>query len=63
MPIVEIWGQESDIKGTRLIRFEQLNDPEWLKWLGPLGESDDVEQYKYTKRQLRLEKWQFIENL
>lgn len=33
-PVYELWGQESDLKGLRIIKFEVLQS-HMLKWIGP----------------------------
>ena len=60
----EIWAQDSDIKGLRIIRFERLPDGK-LRWRGPIGEPDQYpfDQFVYREAELRDSKWEFIETM
>ena len=55
----EVWAQESEIKGLRLIRFHRLPDGR-LKWIGPVGEIDcsPMDQFVYFESELVSSKWQ-----
>lgn len=52
---IEIWGQDSNIKGTRLVKFKRLDEYR-LQWLGLI---DDIEKegFIYTESELVSNKW------
>lgn len=58
---LEVWGQDSDIKGPRLIRFRRNADNS-LTWLGPVGEPDvTTGQFRYSEMELGLHGWERVE--
>lgn len=57
--MIEIWGQSSEKKGVRLIRFERIDDFK-LKWLGPVDDVDTVNQFIYSQKELEENNWIFV---
>jgi hypothetical protein len=57
--VCEIWGQDSDVKGLRLIRFERIDD-RFMKWLGEFDGPDADTQFIYTQEELEINKWKFV---
>ena len=52
----EIWGQESDLKGLRIIKF-QLVGAHMLKWIGPYDGAPDVMQTICHRKELEKSGW------
>lgn len=59
---VEVWAQDSNYKGLRMIRFERIGeDTGWflagkLRWIGPL-DGPDEDKHIYSQIELEENKW------
>jgi hypothetical protein len=59
--LIEIWAQDSKVKGLRVIRFKVDKRPEYLRWIGPLDGPDDQNQFRYGRNELIENKWERLE--
>ncbi len=60
--VIEVHGQEGGAKGLRLIRFRP-DGPTSLRWLGPVGEPDCETQFRYSRYELAVHGWEFVEEI
>lgn len=57
-----VWAQQSEIKGDRYIRFLKIDEKKW-KWLGPVNEMNDDNQFIYWEVELLRNRWTFLGEL
>jgi len=62
MSHIEVWMQDSPIKGLRTVRFLVEDEtPNLLIWLGDDEGNGDIKSSKYSRRELIENKWEMME--
>lgn len=57
---LELWYQDSPVKGIRIVRFERVGETGKLRWMGEISESLRASHF-YHEEILKENQWIFLE--